>query len=243
MPFDGNGNHSLPPGTIVQEGQTVLPSQHNPPFLDVSSSLSQTLLRSGVAPWTGDQNANGNKLTNLAEPTNPNDAARLQDIPTGNGASEILYDESSFTLPTTTPLTLLDIIPEGFRSVEIQGEVTNLSIGTNATTLFVSVGDGSTWWESAGNLGSLASWNSDQSNSRPFWGHLHNLEATDLSMYFEIKSSSVVTPIDNSFFIRPSYTGYAGTYDTRPITSIRFSLVSGSSKNAAIRRLRIIGHR
>lgn len=83
MPFDGNGNHSLPPGTIVQEGQTVLPSQHNPPFLDVSSSLSQTLLRSGVAPWMGTQNANGNKLTNLAPPTNPNDAARLADIKSG----------------------------------------------------------------------------------------------------------------------------------------------------------------
>lgn len=80
MPFDGNGNHSLPPGTIVQEGQTVLPSQHNPPFLDVSASLSQTLLRSGAAPWTGDQNANGNKLTNLAAPTNPNDALRLTDL-------------------------------------------------------------------------------------------------------------------------------------------------------------------
>lgn len=80
MPIDGNGNYSLPPGTLVQEGETVMPSQHNPPFLDVGSTLSQVLYRSGVAPMTGVLNMNSNKIQNLAAPTNPNDALRLTDL-------------------------------------------------------------------------------------------------------------------------------------------------------------------
>lgn len=80
MPFNGSGEHSLPPGTIVADGMTVQPSQHNPPFLDVSASLSQTLLRSGVAPMTGDLNMNGNKVTGLSPAENPTDAVSLQDI-------------------------------------------------------------------------------------------------------------------------------------------------------------------
>lgn len=80
MPFDSNGNASLVPSYFVQDGDDVLPVQHNPPLEDIASMLSQTLLRNGAAPLSGNLNANGNKVTNLAAPTNPNDAARLADI-------------------------------------------------------------------------------------------------------------------------------------------------------------------
>lgn len=50
-----------------------------------SSALNTAFLgsletASGSVPWTGDHSANSFKLTGLAQPTNPNDAARLQDL-------------------------------------------------------------------------------------------------------------------------------------------------------------------
>lgn len=67
MPFDGNGNFSLPPGYLAISGQTVLPSQHNPPLEDIAAGLSQTFLRSGVTPMLGNINANGFSIDNLPD--------------------------------------------------------------------------------------------------------------------------------------------------------------------------------
>ena len=74
MPYDSNGNFSLVPGYLAVEGQTILPSQHNPPLEDIASGMSQVIVRSGVAPWLGSQNANGFKITNLGTGSNPGDA-------------------------------------------------------------------------------------------------------------------------------------------------------------------------
>lgn len=67
MPFDSNGNASLVPGYRAVEGQTILPSQHNPVLEDIANMLSQTLLRSGAAPLSGNLSASGYKITNAAE--------------------------------------------------------------------------------------------------------------------------------------------------------------------------------
>lgn len=52
MPRDANGNHSLPPGYLAVQGQTVQPSNHNPPLEDISSSLTGSLPRDGSAAMT-----------------------------------------------------------------------------------------------------------------------------------------------------------------------------------------------
>jgi hypothetical protein len=161
---------------------------------------------------------------------------------TQGGASEIIYEGSSLILPTSTPLSILDIA-SGFRWAEIQGEITNLSSGSNATALAFTIGDGTSWADTSSVPLNLAEWDSGQSNSRPFWASVHNLDEADMSLYLAIKRAAVTTVIDDSFFLRPSYTGYSGTYDGRPITSFRFSLASPTAKNAAIRHLRITGHR
>lgn len=54
MPYDGSGNFSLVSGYLAATGGTILASQHNPPLEDIASALSSVLLRSGVAPMTGD---------------------------------------------------------------------------------------------------------------------------------------------------------------------------------------------
>lgn len=84
MPFDGNGNHSLPQGSIVETGDKVLPSQHNPPLQDISAALSMVLIRDGRAPMVGSLPMNGNPITGLAPGTNPTDAATVsQGVPVG----------------------------------------------------------------------------------------------------------------------------------------------------------------
>lgn len=104
MPYDSNGNASLVPGYFVQNGDDVLPSQHNPPLEDIASMLSQALLRDGRAPLTGNLNGNGNKITNLAAPTNSNDAARLADLTSGLPKITVYDTAGTFThnFETTT---------------------------------------------------------------------------------------------------------------------------------------------
>lgn len=53
MPDDANGNFSLIGGYLAVTGETIQPSQHNPPLEDIASALTARLLRSGVAPMTG----------------------------------------------------------------------------------------------------------------------------------------------------------------------------------------------
>jgi hypothetical protein len=97
MPYDSNGNASLVPGYLAVEGQTILPSQHNPPLEDIAAMLSQVVLRSGVAPMSGALNMNGFRIQNLPTSTNPADPvvyaqlqaalAGLAVVPTGTVAS------------------------------------------------------------------------------------------------------------------------------------------------------------
>jgi len=64
IPRDTASNYSLPPGTLVNTGDTVLPSQHNPAMQDIAQALTQSLARSGVGGMLGDLNLNGNDLLN-----------------------------------------------------------------------------------------------------------------------------------------------------------------------------------
>lgn len=53
MPRDANGAYSLPAGYLATQGDTIQPSQHNPPLEDLASSMTASLPRTGVAPMTG----------------------------------------------------------------------------------------------------------------------------------------------------------------------------------------------
>lgn len=77
MPFDGSGAYSLPAGSTAVTGATVLASTHNTPIQDIASALGQLILRSGVAPMTGNLNLNTNKIVGLAAGADPGDAVRF----------------------------------------------------------------------------------------------------------------------------------------------------------------------
>jgi len=76
MPDNGTGTYSLPLSYRVTNGDTTDESQHNPPFEDVAQALTDRVHRDGRSSWTGNHNANGNRLTGLAAPTSDNDAVR-----------------------------------------------------------------------------------------------------------------------------------------------------------------------
>ncbi len=98
MPYDSQGNYSLPSGYLAVTGQTIMASQHNPPLEDIQAALNQSLLRSGAAPWTGAQNANGQRLKNLGTPTDPGDAVSLSFLQ-GYLPSGIIMDYAGTSAP------------------------------------------------------------------------------------------------------------------------------------------------
>lgn len=53
MPSDSNGSYALPAGYLAQGGETILPSQHNPPLEDIAAGLTARLMRSGAGGMTG----------------------------------------------------------------------------------------------------------------------------------------------------------------------------------------------
>lgn len=80
MPDSPTGVYTLPSGYYVEVGDTAEPSQHNPPLEDIAAALTNRIHADGRTAWTGDQNANGHKITDLAEGTNPNDAVRVAQL-------------------------------------------------------------------------------------------------------------------------------------------------------------------
>lgn len=80
MPTDSNGNHTLPSGTTVNLGDTLLPSQHNPAMQDISAGLTARFMRNGTSPMTADMPFGGFKGVNLAAGTANTDAVRFGQI-------------------------------------------------------------------------------------------------------------------------------------------------------------------
>ncbi|WP_025824602.1 hypothetical protein [Asaia astilbis] len=77
MPYDSNGNYTLPSVYRASPGTTIMTEQHNAPLEDVQAALNKALLRDGTAPFMANMNANGFRITGLANGTDNADAANL----------------------------------------------------------------------------------------------------------------------------------------------------------------------
>lgn len=77
LPRDVNGQYNLPAGSIVTAGDTILPSQHNPPLQDIAQAVTSSLDRSGRGGMLAALNFGGFKGTNIAEGSLPTDAANI----------------------------------------------------------------------------------------------------------------------------------------------------------------------
>jgi hypothetical protein len=77
MPRDSQGVYSLPLGTLVKAGDTVLVSQHNPAMKDIELAVTKSLARDGRGGMTGALSMGGNKITGLAPGTALTDAVTV----------------------------------------------------------------------------------------------------------------------------------------------------------------------
>jgi hypothetical protein len=77
MPYDSQGTYSLPAGSIVQVGDKVLPSQHNPPLQDISSCLSSVLVRDGRNGMVGPLDMGSFPIRNVVDGSDPQDVATV----------------------------------------------------------------------------------------------------------------------------------------------------------------------
>lgn len=87
MPRSG-GVYTLPPGYLAVSGETIQPSNHNPPLQDIAQALTESLPRDGTAGMTGNLPMGAHKITGLAAATNAGDVPRLDQVVRrdGNGA-------------------------------------------------------------------------------------------------------------------------------------------------------------
>lgn len=87
MPFDSNGVFSLTPGYLAVTGETILPTNHNPPLEDIATQgLSSVLVRDGRAPMTGNLNMGNFKVTNLLAGTSSTDGVNKNQLDSVNTA-------------------------------------------------------------------------------------------------------------------------------------------------------------
>ena len=78
MSLDGNGTYSPPAPQVPAIPNTVIyADDFNQIILDIAIALSTAIFRDGQAAFTANQSMGGNKLTNLANGTNPQDAVTV----------------------------------------------------------------------------------------------------------------------------------------------------------------------
>lgn len=85
MPRSGDGTYTLPGGTVVTTGDTLLVSQHNPPMQDIAAALTGSLDRDGNGGMRADLGMGSHKITALADGTDPTDAATVGQLSSGAG--------------------------------------------------------------------------------------------------------------------------------------------------------------
>jgi microcystin-dependent protein len=85
MPRGPDGTHTLPAGSLVNTGDTLLASQHNPALSDISQALTGSLDRDGSGGMRSNLDMGGFKVTNLEPGTDPADAATVSQLTSGGG--------------------------------------------------------------------------------------------------------------------------------------------------------------
>lgn len=83
MPRNTEGGYSLPSGTLVNSGDTILVSQHNPAMTDIATAIGNSLDRNGSGGMRAALNMGGNPIQNVGNGTNPTDVATVAQASAG----------------------------------------------------------------------------------------------------------------------------------------------------------------
>lgn len=102
MPRGPDGAYSLPSGTIVQTGDTILVSQHNPALQDIAAAVGASLDRDGLGGMRAPLAMGNNQITGLSPGVNPTDAATVGQVGGGGSAAPIgaIIDFAGSTVPS-----------------------------------------------------------------------------------------------------------------------------------------------
>lgn len=81
MALDGNGTYQPPAPQFPAIPNTIIyADDFNQIILDIATALSTAIFRDGQAAFTADQSLGGNKLTNVKNGTNPQDATTVLQV-------------------------------------------------------------------------------------------------------------------------------------------------------------------
>ena len=80
MPRSADGGYSLPPGTLVASGDTLLPSQHNPAMQDIAAALGNSLDRNGAGGMRAPLEMGSNRVRNMGDGVADADAATMAQL-------------------------------------------------------------------------------------------------------------------------------------------------------------------
>jgi hypothetical protein len=143
MSRNGSGTYSLPAGNPVVTGTTITSTWANNTLTDIASALTDSVAADGQTPMTGDLDLNNNKIVNLEDPVDAQDAATKAYV------TSVIPDTANFLLKAsnlsdvanvTTSRTNLSAAKSGANSdiTSITGLTTALTVaqgGTGSTTL------------------------------------------------------------------------------------------------------------
>jgi microcystin-dependent protein len=100
LPRAPDGSYSLPSGTLVTSGDTILPSQHNPAFNDVAQAIGNSLDRDGSGGMRAALQMGGNVIQNLSPGVNPTDAATVGQLSIGTFPVGSVIEFAGSSAPT-----------------------------------------------------------------------------------------------------------------------------------------------
>ena len=124
MPRDSGGIYSLPAGYVAVSGETILPSQQNPPLEDIAAALTASLPRNGAAPMTGNLAMGTNKITGLGAGTSPADAVTKNQLDT---VEALAGPQARADIASATTM---DIGAEPTQYLRVTGTIDIESLGT-----------------------------------------------------------------------------------------------------------------
>lgn len=114
MALNGNGSYSPPAPQFPAIPNTIIHADDfNQIILDIATAISTAIFRDGQAAFTANQSMGENKLTNLANGVNPQDATTVLQVftdPTFNGTT---VDGVKVTGTRLTVSTTTVVLPEG----------------------------------------------------------------------------------------------------------------------------------
>lgn len=119
MPYDSNGNYTLPAIYQAKAGTVIMTEQHNTPFEDVQAALNKAFLRDGSAPLLANMKMADFRITGLGNGVDANDAVTVSQLKsllagtalTGTTTAEALSVSGAaafsgtITVPTVTDWT------------------------------------------------------------------------------------------------------------------------------------------